>query len=119
MKKVFYTSGALVVLLLILFSTGILDYKNIKREVLIKGNAQYTEGNYEKAQEFYAKGIEKKPEDFELNFNSGQALYCLKDYQQAMAYYEKSSPEKIEKYLNSGNCSLRLGDAATDENEKL
>ena len=31
----------------------------------------------------------------------------------------KNHLEKIEKYLNSGNCSLRLGDAATDENEKL
>jgi len=118
-KTVFCTSAALVILLLILFSIGILDYRNVKKEALIKGNAQYTAGDFEKALEFYAEGIQKEPEDFKLNFNSGQALYCLKEYEQAIAYYEKSSPDKIDKYLNLGNCSLRLGDAAADDNEKL
>jgi len=77
MKKVFYTSGALVILFLILFSTGILDYKNTGIEALVKGNAQYAAGNYEKALEFYAEGIQKKPEDKKTQFQFRTGIVSL------------------------------------------
>lgn len=120
MKKIFFTSGLLTVLLLLLYFTGIIDFRDSTKEALAKGNRLYTAGSYTEALQAYNEGLTKKPEDARLNFNAGQAAYQLKDYGKAIEYYTKAR-STVDKYLNQGNASLKLGDAAadTDTGQKL
>jgi Ca-activated chloride channel homolog len=116
-KRIFLVSGLLAVILLITFLTGAIDYNNSLKKALTEGNRFYVEGNYEQALEAYKKGLEKEPENPRLNYNSGQTYYKLNDYRQAAKYYGKA-PDEPDKYLNLGNCSLKLGDAVNDAGQK-
>lgn len=127
MKKIFFRgnaifysfliSGLLAIILLVLFLTGVVDFRNGGNDALVQGNRLYAAGNYAGALKAYTKGLEKKPGDTLLSYNSGQASYRLNDYQKAIEYYSKA-PDRVEKYLNSGNASLKLGDAGNDPNQK-
>jgi Ca-activated chloride channel family protein len=118
MRKIFFISGALMVILLVLFFTGVVDFGQGNINTLVKGNKLYADGKYKEALETYQKGIDKRPRDIKLNYNSGQSAYRLEDYEKAIEYYDKG-PEKVDRYLNSGNCSLKLGDKESDDSKKL
>ena len=101
-----------------MFLTGILDYGNTKNSMIKEGNLLYAAGQYEQALEAYKKGLEKNKDDAVLNYNSGQASYRLQEYRQAVEYYGKAK-DTVEKYMNLGNASLKLGEEISDNNQKL
>lgn len=120
MKKISFTTGILIVCLAILFLTGFLDFDNRVNNSIIEGNKYYKSGDYDKALEVYQKSLVNYPDNELLNYNSGQASYRLSKFQEAIDYYNKAN-ETVDRYLNSGNCSLKIGDSIEENNinEKL
>ncbi|WP_010246557.1 tetratricopeptide repeat protein [Acetivibrio cellulolyticus] len=117
MKIASLISGLLIVALIIMFFTGAIDFENSINESIITGNRSYAANNYEQALETYKKGLGQNSEEPRLNYNSGQASYHLNKYEDAVNYYIKTS-DTPDKYLNSGNSSLKLADRAADAGQK-
>lgn len=111
MKKIFYVSGSLAAILLVLFLIGAIDFSESKRDkALSQGNRLMESGRYREALEAYERGLEDHPRDAELNYNSGHALYSMGDYSGAEKYYEASELPVPDRYLKMGNCRLNQGD---------
>ena len=117
MKIASLISGILIIALLIMFFTGVINFNNSIIESLVKGNNAYAASNYDKALEAYKKGLSENSEDPKLNYNSGQASYRLNKYEDAVKYYVKTS-DTPDKYINSGNSSLKLAENIEDAAQK-
>ena len=118
MKKCFYISVILTIAAVVLLLTGMVSFGSGIGAAIAQGNRHYREGDLQKALDSYAGGLAGAPQDAVLNYNSAQACYSLKDYGQAMGYYDKAGIKKADKYLNMGNSCLRQADASGDENQK-
>lgn len=118
MRKLFLFSGMLSIILGIMFIAGVIDFENSTIKSLVKGNQLFAANEYNMALEAYQIGMDKDPDNPKLSYNSGQASYRLDNYQKAIEFYS-AAPNKLDGYLNSGNSSLKLGDSAEDENQKL
>lgn len=118
MKKTFAASALLVIVFVILYLAGILDFKNTIRKSLTEGNRLYSEERYGEALISYQNGLLKDSNNVRLNYNAAQASYVLKDYQQAAEYYGKAV-EKADTYLNRGNSYFLAGESTEDINQKL
>ncbi|MCD6423352.1 MAG: tetratricopeptide repeat protein [Elusimicrobia bacterium] len=84
--------------------------------MLSKGNRAFKKKEFFKAEKFYRKGLEKKP-DPRLYYNLGNVFYIQKKYDEAEKQYEKALTfdkikfkEKI--YYNLANNSFKKGDVA-------
>ena len=117
MKIASLISGTLIVAIMILFFSGTLDFDNGINESIINGNKSYAASNYDQALETYKKGLGESSEDPRLNYNSGQASYRLSNYEDAVKYYAKAS-ETHDKYINSGNSSVKLAEITEDSTKK-
>lgn len=117
MKIASLVSGILIIALLIMFFTGVINFNNNIVDSLVKGNQAYAASNYDKALEAYKKGLGENSEDPKLNYNSGQASYRLNKFEDAVKYYVKTS-DTPDKYINSGNSSLKLADSIDDAAQK-
>ena len=65
------------------------------------GIAEYEKGNYQKAIEYYNKGLEAKPDDPCLFNNRGLAYYSLEQYDKAIADFTKAielRPDLVDAY---------------------
>lgn len=110
-------AGIILLILITLLLTGMISFSPGIRNAVIKGNGYYSKGSYDKALKEYKKGLSEKTEDPKLNFNAGQASYSLKNYQQAVSYYDKAS-DTIDKYLNAGNSCYKQAEKTQDQNQK-
>lgn len=117
MKKLFIASGFVVLVFAILFLTGILDIHHTVARALAEGNRLYEDEAYGEAVDAYSTGLQKEPENPLLNYNTAQASYQLKTYEQAIEYYEKST-DSVDRALNAGNSAYRLGENTEDMNQK-
>ena len=117
MKKLLWISGAITAFLLAFLLTGAADEDAAINTVLRQGNRQYASALYEGALKSYEAGLAISPENRILNFNAAQSAYMLGEYEIAIEYYEKSI-DSIERFLNSGNAALRLGETSDDESAK-
>ncbi len=89
-----------------------------QNSVLRQGNKAYDEGKYGTAFELYEKASSKKP--VEAAYNSGAALYKLKDYGAAASAFKKALKEpqnKTEAAFNQ-NTLYNLGNAAYKAGDK-
>ncbi|MBQ7571174.1 MAG: tetratricopeptide repeat protein [Bacteroidaceae bacterium] len=64
------------------------------RDYIRRGNRQYRDSIYDKAQVLYQKGLEKDSDCVQLNYNQGNALLMQGQPKDAMRLYEKAS--KVE-----------------------
>ncbi len=59
----------------------ILVFTNIsctqEKDYFSEGDKAFNEANFQKAIEYYSKGLETKPEDFDAYFNRGKAFFNL------------------------------------------
>ena len=65
------------------------------------GIAEYEKGNYQKAIQYYNKGLEAKPDDPCLFNNRGLAYYGLRKYDEAISDYSKAielRPDLVDAY---------------------
>lgn len=77
-----------------------------------KGSQYYDEKNYPKAIEMFLKSIELGCPEYVYN-NCGNAYFFLKDYSNAIKYYQlsmKKKPDFKNVYKNIGNAYYHLGD---------
>ena len=65
------------------------------------GNAAYSEGNYQQALELYGNIVNSGMESAALYYNMGNTYYKMKEYPQAILYYEKALK------LDPGNEDIR------------
>lgn len=117
MKIAPIVSGILIIVMSIMLFTGLINFDNSIIKFLVRGNRLFADSNYEQALNAYNEGLKKDSENLKLNYNSGQAAYLLEDYQNAVMYFDKAC-DTPERYLNSGNSSLKLGDNTEDVNQK-
>lgn len=117
MKIVSIITGLLIVVLMVLFFTGAIPFDGGINELIIKGNRAYAANNYEQALQTYQKGLEENSTEPRLNYNLGQTSYKLSKYNEAINYYSKTSGT-VDKYINSGNSSLRLAESIDDAVQK-
>lgn len=117
MKKLFFASGLVVLVFAALFLTGILDIRHTVARALAEGNRLYETEAYGEAVDAYGTGLQKEPENPRLNYNTAQASYRLKSYEQAIEYYQKSA-DSVDKALNAGTSAYRLGEGTEDINQK-
>jgi len=110
-------TGLLITAFMISFITGWISFDGGINEIIKKGNEEYGAKNYQQALETYQKGLNKHPDNAMLNYNSGQALYQLAGYNEAINYYAKAE-NTPDKYINSGNCSVKLAESTDDPVQK-
>ncbi len=118
MKKIFAASALLVLIFIILFLAGALDFNNTVNKSLTEGNRLYSKEKYSEALASFQNGLLKDPYHKKLNYNAAQASYMLQNYEQAAGYYAKAA-EKVDTYLNWGNSYFYTGERSEDVNEKL
>jgi len=118
LKKIFAASAVLVIIFIILYLTGVLDFKNTINKSLIEGNKLYSEEKYSEALASYQKGLSKDPGHAKLSYNAAQASYVLQNYEEADEYYAKAA-QKIDTYLNWGNSYFKAVESSEDINQKL
>lgn len=84
-------------------------------EAKIRGNEEYSKGNYEEAVEWYTEAIEQSPEKPAYYGNRAAALVMQGKYEEALRDCRAGlaiQPDFIKLLLRAGKCSLVLGDLA-------
>ncbi len=70
-----------------------------------RGLKEFTDGNYEEAEEFFSTALQAKPDDIDATIYLGRTLVRLGQYQPAEALFRKI----LEADPTSGQAHLRLG----------
>jgi tetratricopeptide (TPR) repeat protein len=87
-------------------------YAQSTRDLVNDGVDQYNQKKYNDAEVNFKKGIEKKPDSFQGNYNLGDAYYKQQRYDEAMKQYGASltktndKDQKAKVYHNIGNTFL-------------
>jgi Ca-activated chloride channel homolog len=97
---------------MLLISASCLQAQNL-RSLVNEGVDLYKEGNFADSEINFKKSLEKSPENFEANFNLGDAYYKQEKYDEAMESYQsalalsKNDNDKAKVYHNIGNSLLK------------
>ena len=87
--------------------------KNASRTLIRKGNSNYQNNNFEKAELNYRKALVVHPKSRTANFNLANTLYSQQKFQESIDYYEKcvdKSDDKLSRartYHNLGNALFK------------
>jgi Ca-activated chloride channel homolog len=89
-----------------------------------RGMKQYQAGRYESALREYRNALKEKKDDPRLQFNAGTAAYQAQHYEKAAEYLNSAliTPDlelQQRAYYNRGNALYRLGEAASEAQEKI
>ena len=79
-----------IVLTLMLGVAGMAQQSDSYTSWFEEGNAAYNEGNFEQAMTTYQNIVDAGMESAALYYNMGNTYYKMKDYPQAILYYEKA-----------------------------
>ncbi len=85
------------------------------KDLVRKGNKEFSNGEYNEAEINYRKALDKNPTNTTAQFNLGDAMYLQEDYEKAAEVFSKtelkgkSSVEKSSVYYNYGNSLLKAG----------
>lgn len=88
-------------------------YAQSWRRDIRKGNEFYSKKNYKDAEKKYKQAQEKKPDNFDANFNLADAYYKQKKYEQSAAIFNSLKDKTTDKdklsslYHNLGNTYLQ------------
>ena len=87
--------------------------KKASRTLIRKGNSNYQNNNFEKAELNYRKALVVHPKSRTANFNLANTLYSQQKFQESIDYYEKcvdKSDDKLSRartYHNLGNAFFK------------
>ena len=87
--------------------------KKASRTLIRKGNSNYQNNNFEKAELNYRKALVVHPKSRTANFNLANTLYSQQKFQESIDYYEKcvdKSDDKLSRartYHNLGNALFK------------
>lgn len=118
MKKISLISGVALLVISILFLTGVLDFNDTINKAIVNGNRLFAANEYDEAFKTYKRGLDEDADSDILKYNLGQTSYALKDYQKAIDYFVNSST-KIDRYYNSGESCYLLANNIDDINQKI
>jgi tetratricopeptide (TPR) repeat protein len=96
------------ILLVLIFSLFVFGDDYVKH-----GDNEYSNGNFQKAIEFYAKAISANPKNIKAYNSRGVSYYELKNYTFAISDYTKAlslQPNNLGTIINRGVSYSRLGD---------
>lgn len=101
----------MLILIFMLFFTGY-SFAQADKKLIRQGNKEYEKNRYPESEIFYRKAIDKNKESADAVFNSGDALYRQKKYEDAGNQFietHKMNEDKIKKstsLYNLGNSFL-------------
>ena len=101
----------MLILIFMLFFTGY-SFAQADKKLIRQGNREYEKNRYPESEIFYRKAIDKNKESADAVFNSGDALYRQKKYEDAGNQFietHKMNEDKIKKstsLYNLGNSFL-------------
>ncbi len=101
----------MLILIFMLFFTGY-SIAQVDRKLIRQGNREYEKTRYSESEIFYRKAIDKNEESADAVFNSGDALYKQKKYEDAGKQFietHKMNEDKVKKsasLYNLGNSFL-------------
>lgn len=110
MKQVFILSGIGALVMTLLVVTGMIQLNPDKQNVIHKGNEFYEIEEYEKAKEWYNKGMESNTKQPIIEYNLGLVEYRVKNYEQAATHFGKSE----NNFMILGNTFYRQGTSQQD-----
>ncbi|MCW5551152.1 MAG: VWA domain-containing protein [Verrucomicrobiae bacterium] len=84
---------------------------------------EYQSGKYDEALKEYQRSLQRKADDPRLHFNAGAAAYQNQQFDEAAKHFSEAlTAQDLQlqqsAYYNLGNTLYRLGDSATDPNQK-
>ena len=104
----------LTIFTIILFIGGLhFSFSQSLRGLVNDGVKKYKKGDFTDAEVNFKKGVEKEPDNFEANFNLGDALFKQKRYDDALKSFESAMPfaknnlDKAKIHYNMGNSLLK------------
>jgi tetratricopeptide (TPR) repeat protein len=101
----------MLILIFMLFFTGY-SFAQADKKLIRQGNREYEKNRYPESEIFYRKAIDKNKESADAVFNSGDALYKQKKYEDAGNQFietHKMNEDKVKKstsLYNLGNSFL-------------
>jgi tetratricopeptide (TPR) repeat protein len=107
----FHEKTGMLILIFMLFFTGY-SIAQVDRKLIRQGNREYEKTRYSESEIFYRKAIDKNEESADAVFNSGDALYKQKKYEDAGKQFietHKMNEDKVKKsasLYNLGNSFL-------------
>ncbi len=117
-KIITFKYSALIIYIIVIIIIG-LSFKKLMHTVkyynyLMLGLINYNNENYQTAAEAYKKSMLYKQNDFKIYYNIGLAYFQLKDFDNALEYFEKSS--KINPYFYDGLLMQAKSNIAINQN---
>lgn len=82
-RKYFCQKGDLLILLVLLITISATSYSQADRKLIREGNREYGKEKYSESEISYRKAIDKNRESADAVFNTGDALYRQKKYEDA------------------------------------
>jgi len=107
----FHERTGILILIFMVFFTGY-SFAQADKKLIRQGNKEYEKNRYPESEIFYRKAIDKNKESADAVFNSGDALYKQKKYEDAGNQFietHKMNEDKIKKstsLYNLGNSFL-------------
>ena len=107
----FHERTGILILIFMVFFTGY-SFAQADKKLIRQGNREYEKNRYPESEIFYRKAIDKNKESADAVFNSGDALYRQKKYEDAGNQFietHKMNEDKIKKstsLYNLGNSFL-------------
>jgi len=109
---------ALSIFLVVMALGFILPYSTFAqsdKKLVREGNKDYKKGNFNEAEIYYRKALDKNPKKHSAQFNLGDALYEQEDYEKAAEVFASSNiasvsaSDKSNTAYNLGNSFLKAG----------
>ena len=107
----FHERTGILILIFMVFFTGY-SFAQADKKLIRQGNKEYEKNRYPESEIFYRKAIDKNKESADAVFNSGDALYKQKKYEDAGNQFietHKMNEDKVKKstsLYNLGNSFL-------------
>jgi tetratricopeptide (TPR) repeat protein len=101
------------ILSIVILSGGLSAYAQANKTKIAEGNKAYDRKDYTAAEKSYREALTKHKNDYNANFNLGDALYQQKKYQEAVNQYQqaqaigKGKNNLEETAYNTGNALLK------------
>ena len=89
----------------------------------LRGQRLYEAGRYEESYAVFSQALKNGAANPALEYNTGNALYRMKQYEEATKHYRAalagSRPLRQRSYYNLGNAYVRLAEEDSDKTETL
>ena len=87
-----------IILIHLFLLIGISIFAQHENKLIREGNSKFDEKDYENAEVFYKKVLDKeKYDEFRANFNIADALYKQKKYEEAIKMFKELADSQKEK----------------------